>query len=340
MDLIIKPNWDIFRAKFSENPQNNFEWFCYLLFCKEFKIKYGIFRYKNQSAIETNPIEYNGDVISWQAKFYGTPLSNHKNELEDTLNKVKRDYPNVNKLYFYSNQEWGQNKGQMPQGLKDVEELAKKLGICLEWKLASFFESEFVVSENRIISSHFFTFGKSIFSKLEEMNKHSENLLKHINTEIFFKDKKIKIKREDEFKQLIKDSNQVCIISGVGGVGKTVLVKNMYEQFKENNSFYIFKATEFELRNINDIFGDYNLYDFLSIHKEVKNKTIVVDSAEKLLDLENTDSFKEFLSAIIEDKWKVIFTTRDVYLKDLNYQWSYVNILDTKSQTFLCCTSS
>ena len=321
MDLIIKPNWDIFRAKFSENPQNNFEWFCYLLFCKKFKIKYGIFRYKNQSAIETNPIEYNGEVISWQAKFYGTPLSNHKNELEDTLNKVKRDYPNVNKLYFYSNQEWGQNKGQMPQGLKDVEELAKKLGICLEWKLASFFESEFVVSENRIISSHFFTFGKSIFSKLEEMNNHSEKLLKHINTEIFFKDKKIKIKREDEFKQLIKDSNQVCIISGVGGVGKTVLVKNMYEQFKENNSFYIFKATEFELRNINDIFGDYNLYDFLSIHKEVENKTIVVDSAEKLLDLENTDSFKEFLSAIVEDKWKVIFTTRDVYLKDLNYQF-------------------
>ena len=142
-------------------------------------------------------------------------------------------------MYKRQNQEWGQNKGQMPQGLKDVEELAKKLGICLEWKLASFFESEFVVSENRIISSHFFTFGKSIFSKLEEMNNHSEKLLKHINTEMFFKDKKIKIKREDEFKQLIKDSNQVCIISGVGGVGKTVLVKNMYEQFKENNSFYI-----------------------------------------------------------------------------------------------------
>lgn len=321
MDLIIKPNWDIFRAKFSENPQNNFEWFCYLLFCKEFKIKYGIFRYKNQSAIETNPIEYNGEVISWQAKFYGTPLSNHKKELEDTLNNVKRDYPNVNKLYLYSNQEWGQNKGQIPQGLKDLEELAKKLGICLEWKLASFFESEFVVLENRIISSHFFTIGKSIFSTLEEMNKHSENLLKYINTEIFFKDKKIEIKRENELKQITKNSNQVYIISGVGGVGKTVLVKKMYEQIKENDSFYIFKATEFELRNINDIFGEYSLYDFLSIHKEVENKTIVVDSAEKLLDLENSEPFKEFLSAIVEDKWKVIFTTRDVYLKDLNYQF-------------------
>ena len=51
MDWIIKPDWNVFRAKFSDNPQNNFEWFCYLLFCKEYKQEKGIFRYKNQSAI-------------------------------------------------------------------------------------------------------------------------------------------------------------------------------------------------------------------------------------------------------------------------------------------------
>lgn len=33
---MIKPNWDLFRAKFNDNPQKNFEWFCYLLFCAEF----------------------------------------------------------------------------------------------------------------------------------------------------------------------------------------------------------------------------------------------------------------------------------------------------------------
>lgn len=25
---MVKPNWDNFKAKFSENPQGNFEWFC------------------------------------------------------------------------------------------------------------------------------------------------------------------------------------------------------------------------------------------------------------------------------------------------------------------------
>ncbi|NOW83960.1 hypothetical protein B0H39_001841 [Clostridium beijerinckii] len=319
---MIKPNWDVFKAKFSENPQNNFEWFCYLLFCKEFNIEYGIFRYKNQSAIETNPIEINDeDVVAWQAKFYETSLSNHKEDLEGTLNKLKRDYPNVNKLYIYSNQEWGQNKGQMPQGLKDIEKLAKELDISLEWKLASFFESEFVTVKNDIFSKYFFTFEKDIFSTLEEMQKHSKNLLRFIDTDISFNEKKFEIKRENELKQLVNDSNQVCIISGAGGVGKTVLIKKLYERFEENAPFYIFKATEFELRNINDVFGDSNLNDFLNVHKDMERKIIVVDSAEKLLDLKNTDPFKELLSAIVEDKWKVIFTTRDAYLKDLNYQF-------------------
>ena len=60
---MIKPNWDIFKAKFSDNPQDTFEWFCYLLFCREFKRDKGIFRFKNQSAIETDPVVKDGEVI-------------------------------------------------------------------------------------------------------------------------------------------------------------------------------------------------------------------------------------------------------------------------------------
>jgi len=85
---MIKPNWNNFKAKFSENPQSNFEWFCYLLFCKEFKQDKGIFRYKNQSAIETNPVEIGNEVIGWQAKFYDTPLSKHKKEILETLENI------------------------------------------------------------------------------------------------------------------------------------------------------------------------------------------------------------------------------------------------------------
>ena len=60
---MIKSDWNIFKAKFSENPQDNFEWLCYLLFCREFNKPFGIFRYKNQAAIETNTIQVKDEII-------------------------------------------------------------------------------------------------------------------------------------------------------------------------------------------------------------------------------------------------------------------------------------
>ena len=154
---MIKPNWSIFKSKFNENPQDNFEWFCYSLFCKEFKQEKGIFRFKNQSAIETNLVKHGNDIIGWQAKFYDTPLSNHKDELLQTLEKAKRDYPNITKIILYTNQEWGQSKGQKPQGLVEIEQKANELKIDLEQRTASFFESPFVSIDSEIISKHFFT---------------------------------------------------------------------------------------------------------------------------------------------------------------------------------------
>lgn len=318
---MIKPNWEIFRAKFSENPQYNFEWFCYLLFCKEFNKPYGIFRYKNQSAIETNPIEAGNEVIGWQAKFYDTSLSNHKKNLLSTIEKSKRDYPNITKLLFYTNQEWGQNKGQKPQGLIEVDEKAKELIIILEWRTASFFEIEFVSTKNEVFAKHFFTSEKSIFALIEEQQKHTQNILYEIQTCISFNNNSFEINRNKHLEKLKDKSQQILILSGIGGVGKTVLIKKLYEQLKDKIPFFVFKATEFELRNINDLFVDFSFYDFVKAHKDEKNKIIVIDSSEKLLDLKNSDPFKEFLSVLIKDTWKIIFTTRDNYLDDLNYQF-------------------
>lgn len=90
---------------------------------------------------------------------------------------------------------------------------------------------------------------------------------------------------------------------------------------KSDVPFYVFKASEFNTDNINDLFKEYVLQDFIDSHKDEINKIVVIDSAEKLLDLTNTDPFKEFLAALIKNKWQIIFTTRNNYLEDLNYQF-------------------
>ena len=114
----------------------------------------------------------------------------------------------------------------------------------------------------------------------------------------------------------------MLVLSGMAGVGKTALIKNFWEKIKEEIPFYLFKATEFDnLRTINDFFKNFDFQKFINAHKEDHEKTIIIDSAEKLLDLKNTDPFKEFLSILIENNWKIIFTTRDNYLEDLNYHF-------------------
>ncbi|MCB1194168.1 MAG: ATP-binding protein [Leptospiraceae bacterium] len=318
---MIKPNWDVFKTKFSENPQKNFEWFCYLLFCKEFKKPKGIFRYKNQAALETNPIKFKEDIIGWQAKFYDLPLSNHKKEIIKTLEDTKKLYPNTTKLFFYTNQDWGQTKGKIPQGKKDIENKAKELGIKLVWRTSSFFDSEFVIISNEVISKYFFSQDNTVYDEIEEKKLHTENILKWIQSYITFKDQIIEIDRNNIYEEIYINSNQVLILSGVAGVGKTAIIKKFFEHLKKDLPFYIFKATEFELVNINDLFKKSSIQYFIEAHKEENKKFIIIDSAEKLLDLKNTDPIKEFITIIIQNNWKLIFTTRNNFIGDLIYQF-------------------
>lgn len=328
---IIKPDWDKFKAKFSENPQKNFEWLCYLLFCEEFNQEH-IFRYKHQSGIETNPITIDGEIISWQAKFYGNTLSDYKTELIKMIDQISNDYPDLTKLIFYTNQEWGQGKSKDPETKAkindpkakiDVEKKAAEKNIKIEWRTASFFESSFVAIDNKIIAQHFFSLDQSIIGLVNEKKRHNDAVFHEIQTDIDFNDQKIEIDRNEILQNIENElrQKQILIISGVGGVGKTAVTKNLYKKIGNETPFYVFKANEFNTNNINDLFNELNFRDFIDFHDSEKIKIIVIDSAEKLLELQNTDLFKEFLLNLIENNWKLIFTTRNNYLEDLNYQF-------------------
>lgn len=157
--MIIQPDWNIFKAKFSANPQNAFEWFTYLLFCREHDLGKGWFGYINQSGIEKQPLELEDRVIGFQSKFYDVPLSSKKDELIKTLNTTKENYPNLTHLIIYTNQLWGQGKGEdgKSKALVAIEDRASELDIEVIWNEHSFFESEFVTLKNNDLARHFFT---------------------------------------------------------------------------------------------------------------------------------------------------------------------------------------
>ncbi|MFQ5684324.1 MAG: AVAST type 4 anti-phage nuclease Avs4 [Candidatus Binatia bacterium] len=322
--MIVEINWGNFRAKFNGKEQASFEWLCYLLFCKEFKQRTGISAYKNQAGIETNPVTVNGINIGWQARYYETRLSEHKADFITSIDATKTRHPSVDKIIFYTNHDFGQSRhGTDPQYKTDIESYAKEKDIKIEWRTASYFKSPFVCEENASIAKHFFALGeKSIIDFINELCRHTEAILDPIRSEITFSNKTIKIDRSGITKTLKEtiSNSPLIVVSGESGVGKTAVIKDFYNQIKDTVPFLVFKAIEFNISNVNQLFTDYGsftLSDLVQEYQDAKEKYIIVDSAEKLADVERPEVFQEFLSTMRNGGWKIVFTTRLSYLDDL-----------------------
>ena len=325
---MIKPDWNIFKTNFSQNPQFHFEWFCYLLFCVETNRPYGVFQYKNQSAIEADPIDFDGDCLGFQAKFYDTTLSSNKSELIDTLEKARRDYPKLTKLLLYTNGEWGQaypkknnatKRAKKSEAQRTIEQKAKELGLVLEWRTSGYFASPFVSQECADISKYFFVIGDSIYDVVNAMESHTQSILKNISQKISFNGSEISINRANVLDSLKDPSDQVSIVCGKGGVGKTVEIKKFYQGAKDTQPIFAFKANEFDVNQLDDIAKGFSINDFLNFFADSQDKVLAIDSAEKLMDLENHEPIKEFIDSAIAFGWRIIFTTRDHYFDDLNH---------------------
>lgn len=241
---MIKPDWNTFKSKFTENPQDNFEWFSYLIFCREHNIAF-IHRYKNQAAIETDPVDIDGVLTAWQAKFYEGTLSDHKKDIIGTIDKAIKYYTGIKRIYFYTNSEWGQTKGKEPQAKKDVEQYANEKGIELKWLVKSFFESESVALDCEEISKYFFTFEDNIIDVVQGLKEHTENTFSNIKTQILYNDNAIEVNRAAELDKLQSAQSPIIFLMGMGGNGKTAVVKQMYSRvIKSKGAMYLIKAHE------------------------------------------------------------------------------------------------
>ena len=316
-------NWNQFEAKFEGSVNDKFEELSYILFCKRFNQSKGILRYKNQKAIENEPIEYEGKIIGYQAKFFEKTLGESKKEIIKTLNDSNESY-NLDKLLFYTNKDPGANyneENNMPKYLREIYQLAEDLNIELEFIFPSHFEIILSNEEYEHIKKEFFSLDESIFQFVDNIKENSSLLLDYIKDEIPFNENPIKLDREAqiiEIKENLNDNN-VLIISGEGGSGKSALIKNFKDEFEM--PLFIFKSTEFDLSNIQQFFnnfGNYNLNNFQEFYNDFPEKIFVIDSAEKLAYLENLDAFKNFLHSLFDFNWKVIFTTRPDYVSNLN----------------------
>ena len=327
-DNLVEINWNIFKAKFNGKEQKTFENLCYLLFCDEFNQDSGIFRYKNQAGIETEPIEHEGVFIGFQAKFYETKVSENVQDIKNSIERAKSKNPSLKKILFYISEEFAESSKKTqkePQYKINIEEFAAANEIEIVWRVPSHFERQLSLDRNLSLTKRFFTIGKSPYDLIQELIQHADSILRPIQSSIVFMGNEIRLDRSatmSDLKSSLTEST-IVILSGKGGVGKTAVIKDFYQQEKETIPIFVFKAAEFNIPSINNLFntyGNFTLNEFISENRGIEEKYIIIDSAEKLSDMENTEILQEFLSALISSKWKIIITTRHSYLDDLKFQ--------------------
>ncbi len=197
---MVDINWNIFKAKFNERESISFEKLAYHLFCSEFDIKNGLFGYKNQAGIEKEPIQYNNDLIGFQAKYYETKLADNKNDIIDSIKKAKSKNPKLTKILFYLNKEFSESSlkdKKEPQLKIEIEKEASKLNLQIEWRVPSHFEIQLALEKNKELAEFFFVWNGNIIDSSDSINKETAEQLFEKN----------KTEQNIELKKIIENSN-------------------------------------------------------------------------------------------------------------------------------------
>lgn len=320
-------NWKIFNVKYDNRETWAFEQMSYLLFCAELNNRIGLFRYKNQTGIEAEPIEKDGKHYGFQSKYYTTLIAGNKDDIIDSVKKAKSKNKQLDELLLYVNQELSESttkSKKKPQYQLDIEGAAKTEGINIQWRVPSHFELQLSLPENKYISDIFFSIDPNEGDLLDEISKHNENILQAIQIEISFEDKQIKIDRNSVVEEIANASQKRknIIISGEGGCGKTAIFKEFYNSYFKEIPICVFKANELNVNHINDIFHldhKFTFTQFLNAFKDEPLKVFVIDSAEKLAEISNNDILARLIQRLKENAWNIIFTTRYAYLNDLTF---------------------
>lgn len=320
-------NWKAFGLKYDKRETWAFEKMSYLLFCAEFNNRIGLFRYKNQTGIETEPIEKDEVYYGFQSKYYTTSIAANKDDIIDSIKKAKSKNRQLDELLFYINQELSEStikNKKKPQYQLAIEKAAKTVGVNIQWRVPSNFELQLSLPENKYIYDLFFNLNPNDGDLLDEVYNHNENILQAIQTKITFGEEQIKIDRNSIVDSIANASEKRknIIISGEGGCGKTAIFKEFYNSYSKKIPICVFKANELNVNHINDIFHfdhKYTFTQFLNTYKDESIKIFAIDSAEKLAEIYNNDILTTLIQKLKEHEWNIIFTTRYAYLNDLSF---------------------
>ena len=322
---MISVNWHKFQAKVGDSAPAEFERLCYLIFCRIYNKQYGIFRYRNHPALETSPIEVDGELVGFQSKFFLDKFSSYKTDIIEAVEKVAAYYPKIKRLVFFMPMDHdfnpkAKNDALETEAQKEIERLAISHEFEIEWFCHSNFEALFADNKYQDIGCHYFTDNRCLFDLLDSIDICKRRFLRRIHYSIDWNGKSYKVDRR-KILNAVKGNGfgSVSIVYGEGGVGKSGIAKDLLEE--KLGVSWVFQPQELlNFLGANELTRNWHttLENIICEAYDFSQKIIIIDAAERIENLDADRSlFFDIVNVLANSGWKIVFTVRTAFCQQL-----------------------
>lgn len=309
-------DWDDFKSIYrGKDLKKVFEALARLLFRARYALPDSLPYFRNHAGNETETIEYNGEIIGFQSKFFDDGKID-ADQFVKSLITAHEWNENQTVQLLYTNSEFGNPRKDCTQtsGQKKIQDTADKLGMKIEWLYGDNVLD--LVSSNLLAYDLFFNPNLNMRNIDVDVLKSNEIRFKHINGNIAYKGKHYVVDRKSEKEKITSclDNNRSAIIVGDGGCGKSALAKDYYNTYKEEAAIFIINGEQLCTNNVNSIFlivdNDYTLTSFCKFYEGNEHKVLIIDSAERLCMAINKEPMTFLFKELKNAGWQFLFTAR------------------------------
>ena len=327
--MITMPTWDIFRYKYPTEAQQRerFEDLSRALFCIRYDIKYGIFQCANNMGNETSTITNGSDIIGFQAKYFRSTING--NDIISSISKAHETNPLQTKIIIYTNLAFGNPpRGKSKTAVQErVEQAAFAIGIKVELSIDRMILDQ--VARNQWVYDVFFGTGPNLSTLVDEEKWNTLSILDNISSDISISKDRIKVDRSSIIDDIISNigEHKHFVIYGEGGIGKTAIIKDIFNRIENQFPFCIRKAQTLNVGSISELFRHTNSYttdQFKEAYINDEHKVFVIDSAEKMQEIEDDGPTRNLITFLDTSGWSIIFTVRTVFFNDLKENLDFV----------------
>lgn len=314
------PTWEDFNSKYAGQKTTAFENLARMLFRHRYNIGESLPYFYNQAGNETSTIKVDDEFIGFQAKYFEKEID--ASQIIHSIKQARKKNPTQTKIIVYTNQHFGNprkgkdgKEGKKTKKQESIENIAESVGLQLEWMLDQNILD--AVTKYELAYNFFFNPDVNLIHLDEDIKNSNALHFRVINDSFKIRETWYTLKRTTYVQKLsdLLTKGENVIISGESGNGKTALVKKYYATLNDNDTtFYYINSEAFDTDNLDKLFHlshSYSLSSFINYYAGIKRKIILIDSAERILRINNAFPFRLFIKSLGEKGWQFIFTVKD-----------------------------